>query len=332
MFNKLIFNSDMSNFLRDTYPNKISMLLIHGAGDLISEEGNYINRDPNEVDVLTYIPKSRYSKIGDKDPFSDDIGRVSIKIGRFVRKFLSKYAIENHGVTDKSIESYVNTYKSYFQRNIENIKIVEGDEIKKWYLEDSYYILNNENRIGSLWASCMRQRERNNFLNLYATNPNIKMLILLTDDGKLSARALLWDNATDIKGKSYKIMDRIYSVYEHDVIFIKDWAKLNGYIPKMDQNSRSERHFIVDNNVKKLELFIKLENYKLDNYPYLDTFKYFDPQRGTLSNSDSFSFEYVLIQTNGGLYPSDPTPQIEDDYLEDDYDEAQEEPTEDLPY
>ncbi len=329
MFNRLIFDNEMIDFLEKTSRNnKVSMLLIHGHGELISEEGNFIKR--SDSDSLSYLPKSKFKKvlvdpknpdygiIDSEMPWSNEIGRVDIKAGRFTRKFLSKKSIVEYNITDKDIEVFVNLFKSYFQRNPDNLKIVEGKEILKWYLDENYQLIDGCS-YGTLWNSCMRYRDRNKYMNLYTKNSNIKMLILLTDDGKLSARALLWEGVTDMEGKSYKVMDRIYSVHGHDVNFLKDWAKENGYIYKTDQSAKSERYF-TDNDVKvKLDLSVKLENWKMDYYPYLDTFKFFDEHKGTLSNSEKYSYHYVLVQATGGL---EPEPNDGDDNTEEFYDEA----------
>jgi hypothetical protein len=70
------------------------------------------------------------------------------------------------------------------------------------------------------------------------------MLIFLTDDGKLRSRALLWDEVIDNHGVKYKFMDRIYSIYDHDVYLFKSWAKENGYITKLEQDCYCELEII----------------------------------------------------------------------------------------
>ena len=78
----------------------------------------------------------------------------------------------------------------------------------------------------------MRQRDRNKFMNLYVLN-NLKMLVLFSDCGKVRSRALLWDNIKEFgSDNTYKFMDRIYSVYDHDVDIFKKWAKENVYLSK----------------------------------------------------------------------------------------------------
>lgn len=308
MFNRLIFDDEFSCFLDKTSNNKISMLLLNGNNKIISEEGNFISRKSCDGDNISYFPKSKYKRIMVDvnnpslgltiHPWDDNIGRVKIKIGRFIRKFLSDFAIEEYNINDKDIENFVNIYKSFFIRKSVNLKIVEGEEILKWYLEDNYQTIDGYKQ-GTIWNSCMRQRERNKYLSMYSDNPNIKMLILLDDNGKLSARALLWNGVFDSDNNSYKVMDRIYTFYEHDVNLFKDWARENGYIYKMEQNAKSEKYFIKDNEVVRLKLGTKLDKWKFDYYPYLDTFKFFNYTKGILYNHDSFNFHYILVQSNG---------------------------------
>jgi hypothetical protein len=299
----------MINFLSLT-SNRINDILIHGDGELISEEGNFIKNEEN--DFLSYLPKSKYQKDANFDPYSKGIGRVKIKIGRFVRKFISEKSFIQFGITDQTIESFVNSFKSYFNSTTSSIKIIEGSEILKWYLDENYYTP-NDMRFGSLWNSCMRYHDRNKYMTLYAKNPNIKMAVFLVD-GKVRCRALLWDDVKDLDGKSYKVMDRIYSVYDHDVILFKNWANENGYISKWTQSAKSEKTFDVGGIATTIDLIIKLENYQFRYYPYLDTFKYFNQWKGTISNSRKWSYDYILIQSNGSVEQEpEPEPEWSDD-------------------
>jgi hypothetical protein len=93
-------------------------------------------------------------------------------------------------------------------------------------------------------------------------------------------------------------MDRIYSLYEHDIFIFKKWAIENGYITKWEQNSKSEGKFDIDGKLSVLNISIKLENYKQDYYPYLDTFKYFDIYTGNFYNNESNTHQYELVQSN----------------------------------
>ena len=312
----LIFDNEMFEFLQFAQRDSIiAALLLQGDHSHIVEEGNYVKRVDNEIDVVSFLPKSKYEKV--EDYWVN--GRVKIKIGRFIRKFLTEFSIKNWQINDTLIERFVNLYKSYFSRDISKLKIVEGDDIPKYYLEDNYHHING-NRSGSLWNSCMRQRERNKFMKLYAVNPEkVKMLVFFSDDDKVRARALLWEDVKEHKDptKQYKFMDRIYYVYDHDINFFKDWAKENGYLCKWDQSAKTEMLFDEGTGepVKK-SLYVLLDNYSMSYYPYLDTFKNFYENKGRFSNSQSYNYDFTLVQSNGAV---EREPEPDDEFLN--YDE-----------
>ncbi len=309
----LNFNDEMFNFLQFAQKDSIiAAVFLQGDTSHINDEGNYIKRVDNEIDVVSFLPKSKYEKVEN----NWENGRVKIKIGRFVRKFLTEFSFKNFKVTDTLIEKFVNLYKSYFSRDTSKLKIFEGEEILKYYLEDNYHTLNG-GRFGTLWNSCMRQPERNKFMKLYAKNKDkVKLLVFFSDDDKVRARALLWEGVKDHKDstKEYKFMDRIYYVYDHDINFFKDWAKENGYITKWEQSAKTELLFDIDGEVKRLQLYVNLDDSGLSYYPYLDTFKNFYVSKNRFSNSQNYNFDYVLVQSNGKV-EREPEP---DEYYDED--------------
>ena len=312
----LQFNLDdkFRNFTRDTLQiSKISAILTFESERFVKKEGDFIKVEND--DFISFIPSSKLVSINDAN---ESKYRTKMKIGRFIKKFLRKEAINLFNVKDSDIEFYVNIYKSYFNSNINEFKIVEGQEIKKWYLEDNYSTPNGLTP-GTLWHSCMRYPEKNKFMSIYSNNPQqVKMLIHVDENDRLITRALLWESAVDKDGNSYKVMDRIYSIYDHEVESFKTWAKENGYIYKWEQSAKSERIFVVDGEPKKLDLKIKLENKQFNYYPYIDTFKYFDTVNGYLSNSGSFRWDYILVQNDGGLERIEEEPEPEyDEWYED---------------
>lgn len=306
---RLIFDKNFGEFLHFASRDIIAQILLNNEGYHLIDEGNYIKVEESEIDVISFLPRSRYEKV--EDVWKS--GRTKIKIGRFIRKFLTEFSISNFNIDDSTIEKFVNLYKSFFSRDESKLKIVSGDDILKYYLEDNYHS-SNELKVGTLWRSCMRQSERNKFMSIYSKNPNIKMLVYLDCDGKVRSRALLWDKVKDHhdSDKEYKFMDRIYYVYDHDVAFFKDWAKENGYLSKWDQNAKSELYFDCDGNSSRKSLYVVLENYNFGYYPYLDTFKFFNENKGRFSNSDRYNFDYILIQSNGKVR-RDPEEEFYDD-------------------
>ena len=297
----LIFNDEMYSFLQFAQRESIiAALFLQGDSSHINDEGNYVKRVEDEIDVVSFLPKSKYEKVENEW----ENGRIKIKIGRFIRKFLTDFSIQNFNVNDQMIEKFVNLYKSYFSRDISKLKIVDGEEILKYYLEDNYHSLNG-NRAGSLWNSCMRQRERNKFMKLYAKNSDkVKMLVFFSDDDKVRARALIWEGVKDHKDstKEYKFMDRIYYYYDHDINFFKDWAKEHGYLCKWEQSAKTEMLFDDGTGSPVIkQLYVMLDEHNLPYYPYLDTFKFFSFDKGRFSNSDSYNFDYILVQSSGAM-------------------------------
>ncbi len=304
MFKSLIFSKSFTSFLQlANNRHIISQIICNGQlGNHLKDEGSYISDVPGENDMISYLPKSKFEKVD--DPWKQ--GRIKIKIGRFIKKFFSEFSITNWNIDDKEIERFVNFYKSYFSNDGSYFQVVSGSDISKYYLEDNYYSFQGM-KYGTLWNSCMRQRERNSFMKLYDMNPNIKMLVLFDKDKKVKARSLLWESGVkDPKtGEEYKIMDRIYTFYDHDVDTFKRWAEENSYIYKWRQDAKSELYFMVNGKKKSLGLKVDLNCEGLNYYPYLDTFKFmkmnFNNSVDTFSNSDSFPYDYILTSSRGEL-------------------------------
>jgi len=295
---------DLFKFLERTQSNIISQLLVHqGEYILPDADCDWVKKENADLDMISYIPKSKSKFISHPDPYQDNKCRTNMKIGRFVRRILNIDQCVRVGLNDKKIEEFVNLIKSYYSSDETKLRVIEGDEILKYYDQSSYGSVNGHNS-GTLWSSCMRYREKNKFMEIYAKNPkDCKMLIYMDANDKLRARALLWENALDKYGNSYKVMDRIYSLYDHDVNFFKEWASKNGYLSKTEQTSKSEQYFTRDGKNIRLHLYLKLENFKFKTYPYFDTFKFFDPKNGTFANSENFSYQHYLVQNWGGLEP-----------------------------
>mgnify|MGYP006953501857 CR=1 FL=1 len=170
----LIFNDEMYSFLQFAQRESIiAALFLQGDSSHINDEGNYVKRVDDEIDVVSFLPKSKYEKVED----NWENGRVKIKIGRFIRKFLTDFSIQNFNINDQMIEKFVNLYKSYFSRDISKLKIVEGEEILKYYLEDNKnikYAKTNASLIVqlSIKESIMLLGYENQFYNLYHINAN----------------------------------------------------------------------------------------------------------------------------------------------------------------
>lgn len=256
----------------------------------------------DKIDTISYLPLSKieYAYDNDIDPYSEGIGRIYLKIGRLAYKLLPKKIIDEY-ISPSDIEEFVNTYKSFFDVSNRRFEVVEGEDIRKYYLMDNYYQLER----GTLWKSCMRYSDKQKFLELYVKNPDkVKMLVLLSDQNgvdKVRGRALLWE-AEDLTGNRIKVMDRIYTIFDSDIFLFKKWGRESGYITKSYQNAKSQNIFDIKGE-EILNLKIKMENHNIKYYPYLDSFQFYNPANGTFYNNTNVNYEYVLIQSNGGLWP-----------------------------
>lgn len=316
MSHKLNFDTELTKFMSETRSlSKIVDIINYHGGHYLRMSGDFLKKETN--DTISFIPKSKLGHT--HDGFNDVKHRVKIKIGRFVNKFIGESAVVDWGVTNYDIEAFVNIYKSYFDSDITKLKIVEGDDILKYYLQNNYHQPSGS-CVGTLWNSCMRYPQKNSYMTIYAKNPDkIKMLVLFDDEGKVKTRALLWEDCSDRNGNKYKVMDRIYSIYDHDVVFFKKWALDNGYIHKLEQSAKSETLFVTKEGPQSIELTTNIENTIFDFYPYIDTFKFFSKKFKSLSNSEFFSYKYVLVQNNGGLVPDEEDEGEEIDMFDDDY-------------
>ena len=106
--------------------------------------------------------------------------RSQLKIGKFInRLFPGKY-------TPKQIEDFTNEFKSVCDTTSDKIQIVEGYDIAYWYNKDNYYDIS-----GSLGNSCMKSMKSDVF-RIYTKNPEVCRLLIITENNKLKARALVW--------------------------------------------------------------------------------------------------------------------------------------------
>lgn len=234
--------------------------------------------------------------------FDNYESKNSIGIGKLTRKVIdlynSKYE-EDLSFTDSEIEDFVNAYKSYYDYNkMDNFKVVDGSLINYWYSEENY-----QNNKGTLGNSCMRYAHSNDSLDMYNSNRNVKLLILVSPENRLSGRALLWDLYDDSK-----FMDRIYTNDDSDVqLFIK-WAEDNKYKYKFEQNSKLGAICLPENNYEpssdvKMECQVYKTNFNNREYelfPYMDTLKYYYWKEGVLRNFKKYTSYFVKLEDTEG--------------------------------
>jgi len=228
-----------------------------------------------------------------------------LKIGKLIKKIVPDAA-------DQTIEKLVNLLKSY--KSGFEIKVVEGEEIAKYYKKESCQ------PGGTLGNSCMvgKSEDIKHIFDLYTKNPKSVKLVVLLDRGMCVSRGLLWnvssllplyasedsfshmknykeDKWFNVEGE-FQFLDRVYYVRDWHEQMIFNWAKEKGIAHKWGTQMRWNSQVIPVPNCK-----IKLNKLAYRNFPYLDTFKYYDVKSATISNYKTEGV-FDITSTQGHYY------------------------------
>lgn len=261
----------------------------HDKEDLVDNPVNFISISREDRTKLSYLTSERMEVLSPTEYWTSS-RRFQAKPGGFISKVFKN-------VTSREVEKFSNLFRSQVNRPRFNFSIIKGPAIRNFYHYDSY-----QSDRGSLGASCMKHEGCQRYLDLYVQNPDkISMLIMTDDYGALMGRALLWNF------DSYKIMDRIYTTCDEDLLFyFKQWATENGYLYKSEQNWYNTLQFEqVGQKKQELKLEISLDT-DCRYYPYMDTFKFLDARTGKLYNYQ-FDSKYLrtLCSSEGTTYEKD---------------------------
>lgn len=232
----------------------------------------------------------------DKSPGIWKKGRNQVRIGKFINKLL------NNKYKPKEIEEFVNLFKSYIKKASEVIKIVSGEEIRKWYNEKNY-----KSEFGSLGNSCMRLTRCQPYLDIYVKNPDVCQLLIMTVENKLVARALVWklDSIVDYRGSDLSgieyFMDRIYTAEDYQVNSMIDFANERGWCYKVKESfCYNTKNIFYNRKHYEADMSVVIDKIKYNNYPYMDTFKRYDYKKGILYNDERRDVRgYTLVSVNG---------------------------------
>jgi hypothetical protein len=207
--------------------------------------------------------------------------RTELSIGRFATK-ISQKAGKNF--TPVQINTFVDKFKAYidFQTTKKDkFEVVQGEEIRKWYDEDTY-----EDPEYHLSNSCMRYSRCQKYLNIYVENPNQVTMVIMkgTDPNKIIGRALIWK----LKDETY-YLDRPYANNDEDINLFKEWGRSKGYT-------------VYGADYKNKE--VVLDKAEFSSYPYMDTFKWLNRGKNLLS-TDSNEFDdgnddWIKLESTGG--------------------------------
>ena len=191
--------------------------------------------------------------------------RNPIKIGRLVRQiFPGKYS-------DVDIEKFVNAFKGSEEKVSERFILVEGEEIEKYYWHENY-----KEMAGDLGRSCMARKKK--FFNIYVQNPEVCRLLVLLENDKVIGRSLIWKlERNSGPNKIEYFMDRQYTILQSDVVKFTNYAKEKGWAYKTYNNHHSYSNITFNGEEKSCNMVVNVKIEDYDTYPYMDTFKRFDP-------------------------------------------------------
>jgi hypothetical protein len=275
--------------------SEVAALLLkrrHNREDLAESYVNYISISKQDRTKLSYLSQDRVDTL-DPQEYWTSSRRYIAKPGAFIAKVFNN-------ISAKEVEKFSNLFRSQAVKVPFRFELVKGSSIKDYYYYESY----QSNERGSLGVSCMKHEHCQKFFDLYTENEeNVSMLAMFNDKNRLIGRALLWDFDT------HKIMDRIYTYNDEELSFyFKQWATEHGYFYKSEQNWFNTLFFEqIGSGKKEFKLEVKLPNIKQHYYPYMDTFKFIDLDKGILYNyipEDTSSLK-TLTSSDGGKHPYD---------------------------
>ena len=264
-----------------------------------SAETNY----PDNLTLYDYIDKKlsdgsvSQSDINtfynDSDWGIKDKSRNSTGIGRLVNQiFPGKY-------TSKEVEDFVNSFKNVNKPGENELKLVKGQDIKKYYLYTNY-----AEESGDLGNSCMRYTRCQEYLDIYTQNPNqVQLLVYLNEEDKVLGRALLWvlndEKSDDIEGAEY-FLDRIYGIDDSIKKLFQDHAETQGWAWRTKSGYSDTKYITYKGEEHSgVKMSIELDKYDFNYYPYMDTFKELDNSESKLYNNNDEDRNWTLTNTDG---------------------------------
>ena len=268
---------------------------------------NIIEKFPHLDYVDTKVDKALSDELFDLDKRGSSRAsgvstksRSQITIGKFINKlFPNKY-------NDKQREDFVNSFKAALVKVAEKFEVVEGVDIGFWYNSKNYAQVS-----GTLGSSCMAEKNSSIF-RIYEMNPEVCKMLILKEDNKILGRALIW-KLTSIKNLGKPVvgieyfMDRQYTIKDSDVQKFRNYAKEQGWCYKSYNNHHSCETANINGEDRNVGMTVKVkpfkdEDYDYIRYPYMDTFRRYNPNNGYFYNdgdTDENEGQYILDSTTG---------------------------------
>jgi len=261
----------------------------HAKEELAEDHVNWISVSSQDKTKISYLTQERAGQIPEEDLWTSQ-KRFHAKPGGFISKVFKN-------ISGRDVESFSTLFRNLSSRPEFSFSIVRGESIRSLYLYDRY-----ASDCGSLGGSCMRYESCQEYMDIYCENKDkVSMLAMFNSYDELLGRAILWEF------DGYKIMDRIYTINDEKYAFyFKEWAMSNNYMFKSAQNWYDTMSFEGAGGKKsKLKLQIQLGSHRYGRYPYMDTFKFYSQETGSLYNYQPEGGFYTICSPDGSKYGPD---------------------------
>ena len=283
----MYLGDNLQTMLYDLENNPIAYQMLYQMRTTQPSIGDFFDYEIG-TGMLSFLPKARAVGLDPSQGFQAT-GRQKAKVGRVVRQIFDD---TGRTVSDYELELFSNYLRALDSTLLGEFSLVEGDAILDAYHRDNYM-----SRQGTLNNSCMKYDECQQYLQVYADNPDIvKLLVMFNKENhKVMGRALVWNTSEGF------VMDRIYGSCVTQASFEK-YAEMQGWWFKHDMGSFFIKSLKDEDNPTKLDLEVSLERL-YDFYPYMDTFQYFDTKANKLYTTQYHGHDVQLTGTDGDDHP-----------------------------
>jgi len=315
---------DVSYILSNKVPDLIEPDIVHGDYTRKIDGGEFQGGD------FEFVPMYKNPWISDDeqmiDLFDDQFRskehpvwkkfRTETSALRFVKSIFGKDYPDNRKrgeISDLDVpddyQSFQNMFTAIVESNSKILKLVDGEDIRRWYHCDNYF-----KNTGSLGGSCMKYGEKQPYFNIYVENKDkVQLLVLFPEEirDKIIGRAIVWK--LDTPDDRY-FMDRIYVANDSDEYMFIEYAKKQGWFYKASQSIGYDSNIIdpKDESRKPRSFKIELLPKSHDRYPYMDTMCFYDRTSGLLTNDRDYAYKtnkndgyFIKLSSDGGRYYTD---------------------------
>lgn len=297
--------------------NKINHRL---AKSLLNLVGKDINTQFNGIDLtdeaeyVSFMTDKQFQSKLDQNYSPYELFSPRNNSGRIGKIFASILRDNSIRFTQSELDTFIIEFKSENMNRLKiPLRIVRGQEIRKWFSENNFtkdvlekgdiYLAPLDVRqrqdqpqgrgFAFLGRNCMRYDKCQDFLDMYVDNPEVVGMLIYTryESGveKLRSRALIWETNLGT------YLDRVYSSTPSEGTYLQKWAKKNLNIT----NSYS------DERVPRMMVQLKEPGKKYFYYPYLDSLPYYDVIAGKLTNYEPLvksnnPYDLLFLQQDDG--------------------------------